>query len=231
MKKTALTLSAAALALTGTAVLAQNMGGKHSPDADSDGIITRAEMTTHADQMFARMDANGDGVINAEDRTARRSAKLATADTNGDGELSQAEMQAMHEARKERREERSEERAERRAERMAERFAQADKDNSGGLSQEELQAMHEARGERGHRGHEGRRGGKRGHRGGGMHMMRYADANGDKTITRAEFDKAVAEQFAKTDTDGDGQVTTEEMQARHKEMRAKIRAEREARAQ
>lgn len=227
MKKTTLTLAVAAMALTGTTVIAQGQGTKHDPDTNGDGLVTRAEMTAHADQMFARMDANGDGMINADDRAEHRQQRFADSDTNGDGELSQAEMKAMHEQRKERREERRGARAEGREDRMAEHFARMDTDKSGGLSAEELKAGHEARGER--RGGEGKgRRGMRGHRGGGMHMLRMADTNNDRTITRAEFDAAIADQFAKTDANGDGQITADEKETRMKAMRETMRAEREA---
>lgn len=220
MKKTALTFTAAAIALAGTAALAQ--GHMTRADTDGDGQITRAELTAQADDMFARMDANDDGVIDAEDRSARRMERFAAADADGDGEITQAEMQAMHEAREQRRETR-------RTDRMAKMFDRMDADNSGGLSQEELRAMHEARGERGQ--HEHRRSGKRGHRGmrgGGMHMLRMADSDGDRRVTRAEFDAALAAHFTKVDTDGNGAISAEERQAAHEAMRAERRAKRAA---
>ena len=103
MNTTFLTISAAALALTGTAAIA-NHHGKMNPDANGDGVVTLEETRTQGNAMFAKMDANGDGVLNTEDRQARRAQMFAEADANGDGELSQAEMQAVREARSERRE-------------------------------------------------------------------------------------------------------------------------------
>ena len=112
MKKLALSLSAAALAITGAGVAyADHHGGKHNPDSDGDGVISAAEHSAHADAMFARLDANSDGVINAEDRAAHMAARaekreerranfFAEADANGDGELTAEEMQAAHEARR-----------------------------------------------------------------------------------------------------------------------------------
>ena len=98
-----------------------------------------------------------------------------------------------------------------------------DTDNSGGVSQEEMASAREKAGEmRGKRG-----GGKmrRGGRGGGMAghvrmMMRQADADGDKRITRAEFQAAHAKHFAMLDADGDGQVTAAERKAAQEKMRA-----------
>ena len=94
--KTFLAFSAATLALTGTAAIAQQQ--------DRGGDLTLADMKARGDKMFARMDANSDGVINAEDREVRRQQMFAKMDTNGDGEISQAEMQAAQEARQQRRE-------------------------------------------------------------------------------------------------------------------------------
>ena len=210
MKKTILALSAAALALTGTTAIAQYRGAGHNADTNGDGTVTLAEMQSQSAERFARMDANGDGVLDAQDRAARGEAMFARADTNGDGELTIAEMQAAREARKAERPERGDrpERAERRgkrggdrSERMAERFAAADTDNSGGLSQSELKAMHEARGERGQRGKRGKR---------GMRMLERVDTNGDKAISRAEFDAAA---MARLDSNADGAISAAERDA------------------
>ncbi|MEC7421733.1 MAG: EF-hand domain-containing protein [Pseudomonadota bacterium] len=210
MKKTILALSAAALALTGTTAIAQYRGAGHNADTNGDGTVTLAEMQSQSAERFARMDANGDGVLDAQDRAARGEAMFARADTNGDGELTIAEMQAAREARKAERPERGDrpERAERRgkrggdrSERMAERFAAADTDNSGGLSQSELKAMHEARGERRQRG-------KR-----GMRMLERVDTNGDKAISRAEFDAAAMARFTRLDSNADGAISAAERDA------------------
>ena len=219
MNKPFLTLSVAALALTGTAALAQFGGPMPKPDANGDGSITRAEMHAHGNAMFAKMDVNGDGVINDADRALQRQKMFAEADSNGDGELSPAEMQAMRAKRKERREEHRADRAGGREGRAAKVFERLDTDKSGGLSQAELAAAHDAMGKRGKRG-EGRRGMRGGHGGGGpQKMLRLADANGDKTVTRAEFDKALAARFAKMDTNGDGTISAAEHEAARKSMR------------
>ena len=113
---------------------------------------------------------------------------------------------------------------------MAEHFQRMDTDGSGGLSQDELKAMHEARGERGGKRGHGMRGGRGGHRG-GMHMLRMADTDGDKSVTRAEFDAALAAHFAKADANGDGAISAEERKTMHETMRAERKAKREARGQ
>ena len=62
MKKIVLSLSAATLALgAGAVAYAQHDGGRHGPDADRDGSVTRAEAGAHAAAMFARFDADGNG--------------------------------------------------------------------------------------------------------------------------------------------------------------------------
>lgn len=219
MNKPFLTLSAAALALTGTAALAQLGGPMPKPDANGDGTVTRAEMQAHGNAMFAKMDANSDGVINDADRALQRQKMFAEADSNRDGELSASEMQAMRDKRMERREEQRAARAGAREDRAAKFFERLDTDKSGGLSQAELAAAHDAMGKRGKRG-EGRRG-MRGVRGGGgpQMMLRLADTNGDKAITRAEFDSALAARFAKADTNGDGAISAAEHEAARKSMR------------
>ena len=111
---------------------------------------------------------------------------FARMDANGDGVLDQSDREA----------------------RQDERFAKADTDGNGQLSREEIKAAQEQRAakmrerkgamaERGgdRRGHEVRGMGGKGGR--GMMMLRAADTNGDKTITRAEFDAAAAKRFAK----------------------------------
>lgn len=240
MKTLALTLSASALALTGASVaLADDHRGMHKPDADGDGVVTRAEMQTHGAALFARMDADGNGRIEAADRAARQAERFARLDTDGSGEVTRAEMDAHHEARKARMEARRTgpdgqrlDYGVERADRRGERFARLDTDNSGGLSQAELQAGREARG--------GRRDGKRGQRMGGrrdggmrmMHgMLRQADADGDRAVTRAEFDAALASHFARIDTDGNGAIGEAERKAAHAAMRERMAERRGRRAE
>ena len=209
MRKLTLTLSAAALALTGsTAALADHHGGKRGPDADGDGVVSLAEHNAHSAAMFEKMDANGDGVINAADREARKAERFARVDTDGSGELSQEELTAAREARKAKMEQRRAqmgERAGERGERMAKR---------GGEGGE----------------HHGKRGGRHGKRGGpGMIMLKQADANGDKQVTRAEFNAAAADHFRKMDTDNSGSVSKEEREAARAAMKARMEERRAAR--
>jgi hypothetical protein len=99
MKKLTIGLSALALAAVGTTAHAQHYGNRSNPDANGDGVITRAEAQAHAGQMFGRMDANHDGKLDQADREARRAefrAKMfAKLDANNDGSISRSEFMAF----------------------------------------------------------------------------------------------------------------------------------------
>ncbi|MFZ9395398.1 MAG: hypothetical protein ACO25F_04955 [Erythrobacter sp.] len=203
MRKLTLSLSAAALAL-GSASIAYadhhggQHGGGHGPDANGDGIVTRAEHDTQVARMFERIDINRDGVINQADREARQDERFAKADTDGNGQISREEMKAAQAAR---------------ADRMRERKG----------------AMAQRGGEHGGPGGMGDRGGKRGKGAHGMMMLRAADTNGDKAVSRAEFEAAAAKRFANADTDNSGSVSAEERKAAREAMRAKMQERRSAR--
>jgi len=49
------------------------------------------------------------------------------------------------------------------------------------------------------------------------------DANGDGTISKAEFDSAHSKHFQDMDTNGDSNLTREEMRAGHKQIREKVK--------
>jgi hypothetical protein len=51
-------------------------------------------------------------------------------------------------------------------------------------------------------------------------MLRMADANGDKSVSQAEFTAAADKRFAAMDANADGSVTAEERQAVRSERRA-----------
>jgi Ca2+-binding EF-hand superfamily protein len=145
------TLSAAALAL-GAGSVAYAVQGKNGPDADGNGVVTKAEATTHAAARFAKMDVNQDGVINAADREAKRAEKFAEMDTDGSGEISQSEMTAAHEARMEKRGERGERAGKRGGHGMKggkrggmDRMMQADTNGDQAISRAEFDAAAQAR--------------------------------------------------------------------------------------
>lgn len=213
MKKFLFAATAISLAL-GAASAQAAPGGRGwggNPDANQDGTLTRAEMTSAAESRFARMDVNKDGQIDAADREARKAERFARLDRDGNGEVSQAEMDAM----------KAERMAQREA-RKAERFAMLDTDKSGGLSAEEMAKGREMRGKwRGERGEHAERGhhGKRGHHGGmrggkGRSAMGKAiDADGNGSISKAEFLAVATKRFEAQDSNKDGKVTPEERKA------------------
>lgn len=127
MRKTLLTLSLAATALA-SPVLAQRMG----PDANKDGVVTRAEATAQADARFARMDADRNGTVTPDERRAARQAMSAQRDARV---VTAAEFQQRAQAR----------------------FARLDANRDGQLTGEERRAGH-----RGRMGHHGMRGPGRG---------------------------------------------------------------------
>lgn len=93
MKKTTLAMSAAVLAMAGTAVYAA------APAAPGKGAdMTRAQVVAQAGEMWAKMDVNSDGVINQADREARRAQMFDRMDTNKDGAISREEFNAAHPA-------------------------------------------------------------------------------------------------------------------------------------
>ena len=223
MKTSILVSSALALVMAGGVAIAQpgtnGRGmGPMGADANKDGVLTKAEVQSQADKMFARMDINKDGKLDKADREARKAERFAKMDTNGDGEISQAEMQAARDARKAKMEERRAKMEERRAE----RFAQLDTDKSGGLSKSEMAAARDGMHHRADR-HDGKkRGGwhgRKGHGSGGMAMLKRADTNGDNAISKAEFETAAMKMFTLADTNKDGKVTAAERKAAHDAMK------------
>ncbi|MDG2001891.1 MAG: EF-hand domain-containing protein [Novosphingobium sp.] len=95
MKKIAIGISAAALAIAGTAFAAHHEG-RSNPDSNGDGVVTRSESQAHATAKFAKMDANGDGQLDQTDRAAkrqdRRAKMFAKLDANTDGSISRDEF-------------------------------------------------------------------------------------------------------------------------------------------
>jgi hypothetical protein len=105
MKKTAISLSLAALVLGSGAYAAP---GAPSPalkrDSDSNGVVTRAEAQRAAASIFTQMDVNKDGTFDRADRAARREAMQARMfdrlDANKDGQITRAEFMTDKGARR-----------------------------------------------------------------------------------------------------------------------------------
>jgi Ca2+-binding EF-hand superfamily protein len=80
--------------------------------------------------------------------------------------------------------------------RHKEMLAEADKDGDGYVTKDEMKALHES------------------HMAGHKARM-FPDANNDGKVTRREFEDAARDHFNKLDKDGDGLLTTEEMEEHH----------------
>ncbi len=117
MNKFVFTVSLAAMLAAGGTALAQapERQGRAGPDANKDGMITRAEMLASVETMFARVDADRDGRITQTDRQQMaskmgnrapgkaRGDQWAKLDTNADGSISKSEWDAAKASRGERR--------------------------------------------------------------------------------------------------------------------------------
>ncbi len=73
-------------------------------DTNSDGTLSKAEVTAMAETRFAKMDANSDGRIDAADRIARQKAKFAEMDADRNGSVTEAEFLAERAGRMAKRE-------------------------------------------------------------------------------------------------------------------------------
>jgi EF hand len=104
MKKFAL-IGGCVAALLAAPTVAAPREGRPNPDANGDGLVTRAEVEASVAARFAKMDVNQDGKLDQTDREAARAKRggekrgMARADTNNDGAISAAEMRAVALAR------------------------------------------------------------------------------------------------------------------------------------
>ncbi len=116
MKTFSLLLGTIAAAIAAPALAAPGPG-RVNPDADNDGVLTRAEVEADVARRFAKLDANKDGKVDDGDRAAhraeRQNAMFAALDTNKDGSVSRAEFDAAAAARDAKRAERRAKRVER----------------------------------------------------------------------------------------------------------------------
>lgn len=127
----------AALTAVGAQAKPGGGGGRHNPDSNGDGVVTRAEVEANVAQRFARMDINKDGKVDKADREAaqkqreakrgaRRGGQPGGPDADGDGALSLDEMKRA----------------------AMQRFDRVDSDRDGKLTAAERDAARAARGER-----------------------------------------------------------------------------------
>ncbi|MCR8725447.1 EF-hand domain-containing protein [Frigidibacter sp. ROC022] len=121
-----------------------------------------------AGMVWEQLDANADGVVTSDELAAAAKARFDAADTDGDGFISQDEMVAAAEARE------AERRAARRAE-MAQRMFDRQDDNADGkLSADEMRVARAGEG-----------------------FLKRFDADGDGSVSKAEYDDGLAKMAGK----------------------------------
>ena len=198
MNKFTLAAAAATLAMSATALIAAPGDAKRGPDANGDGVMSRAEVQAQVAERFAKADANGDGVLNEADKAARTGQMFDKIDTDKNGSISRAEFVAAHSGM------------------------------GGGEHEGMETGGDHKMGGSGMDGHKmGERDpgmGRRGMGGGGAGMMlRMADANNDGAVTRDEAMAAALKHFDAMDANKDGQVTKAERPAAMQAMGARMR--------
>ena len=184
-------LAASACGLAQAQDGSQERGGRQGmfqSDANSDGVLSRAEFDAGRAAMFARLDGDNNGQLTREEMRAQRAEhrgrrgghrgggmhSLTSADADNDGNITRDEFLA----------------------RPIERFNQLDADNDGVISAAE-------RPQRGERGERRERRADRPN----------PDANDDGSISRAEFAAMGAAMFERLDANDDGRVTQDEARA------------------
>lgn len=212
MKKFAIGLSVAALALSGGAYAAQR-DGRLNPDSNGDGAVTRAESQAHAKSMFAKMDANNDGKLDQTDFEAHREQMKAMMfdklDANHDGSVSRDEFMAF------------------------EGPGKGHHHGMGGMGGPGMGGPGMGGPGMGGTGMGGTGMGGPGMDGAGMHhgkgmrgypgMMMKADTDKDGAVSQAEFLAAADKRFDAADANHDGKITREERQAHRQQIRDKWR--------
>jgi Ca2+-binding EF-hand superfamily protein len=166
-----------------------------------------------------KMDVNGDGNVTQAEAASVADARFAKMDADGNGMIDQTDKAA----------------------RVKARFADIDADKNGAVTEAEFIAADAARQEkrmarRAENGDSRERRSGRGDRGRGgrsefgsdVGRWGQADSNGDKAISRAEFDAAGQARFAAKDKDSDGILTKAEIQSARQEMRGAGRGKRGA---
>ena len=202
MKRFMIAVALAGTAAAGVAVAqtaaptgaAPTKRGMFAPDANRDGVTTRAEALAAADARFASLDRNKDGKLTADERPGRRGGMT------GDLTREQFRQAALT------------------------RFDARDTNKDGRIDQAEHQARRDRRGkgERHARGGMGSPG-HGGARGAGManHAMMLADTNKDGVITKAEFTAGAAQMFDRLDANRDGRIDQAERSAARERVMAR----------
>lgn len=203
MRKVLLAAAGAAVLAAGIAgaALAQSGpgsdGGRHGifeSDANSDGVLTRAEFEAGRTSLFARLDANNDGQLSREEMHAQRGERgerghrggrghggghggFEGADANNDGNVTREEFLA----------------------RPIAMFDRLDANSNGVIEASERSQRPEHGAENGERRQRADR--------------PNPDTDGNGSFSRAEFTAMGAGMFERLDANSDGRVTQEEAQA------------------
>ncbi len=185
MKKLTLGTSAAISALVlaaGVAIAAD------APRAMNHGRMaettTRAEAQTRAGEMFDRFDVNKDGKIDEADRAAHRAQMFDKVDANYDGNISRDEFASSGD--------------------RGRRDAPSPPSGPPGMRMDHGQGDGMGKHMGGHTGMRGDHGMM------GRMLLRDADTNGDKAITKAELTAAALKHFDAADANKDGKLTPDE---------------------
>lgn len=184
--------------------------GVFQSDSNNDGVLTRAEFDAGRQALFARLDADNNGQLTREEMQAERAEHrgrrgghrgrppgggLEGADANNDGNITRDEFLA----------------------RPIQMFDRLDANHDGVISAAERPQRPERGdddGPRRGRGADDGPGHDRGDR-------PNPDADGNGTISRAEFTAMGAGMFAHLDANNDGRVTREEAQAQREHRRGR----------
>jgi Ca2+-binding EF-hand superfamily protein len=180
---------------------ADDRGARHgvfASDADSDGVLTRAEFNAGREAQFARLDGDNNGQLTREEmraergerrrgRGGHRGAGLTRADTDNDGNITREEFLARPTAM----------------------FARLDANSDGVISAAERPQRPERASNEGSRRNRGDR--------------PNPDTNGDGSFSRAEFTAMGAAMFERLDANNDGRVTQEEARAQRGHRRGRGR--------
>lgn len=194
MKKLMISAALGAMLIAGGAAIAQpgadGPGAGHGPRGGFGG--GRAAM------LVKLADTNGDGVVTKAELTAALEQHFAKMDLNKDGKITAEERQAL------------------RQQRVDARFGQIDTDRNGQISKSEFESAATARRDPGDAKKDGEGPGHRwGKRGGGFGggWGKGPDADKDGTLTKAEFMARPLAMFDRADTNHDGKLTADEIQA------------------
>jgi len=198
-------------------------------DADGDGKLTDSELAAawkkrgprqgpggKHEANRARLDADGDGVVSAEEFSQRALGWFERADANGDGTVELAELQAMPKAMRGMRGKHGPGKMGKGGF-MAKHLLEADANGDGQITKAEAEAYKGAKFDELDKNGDGvlsadeRPGRKAGAKAGRQGRMPKADADGDGTVSKAEFIAGAGRWFERLDVDGDEVLSKQEL--------------------